>query len=172
MEGTRHSELDPVIRAILLSPPPSAPRGKDCNLEARREEAPTPSCASVGEGDSMGPSQHSAPRPAGALFTFPACYSLWTLDCREQLRFMASLGVYRGLISAISPFLKSSTYEFFKVKLIEIDFICTLFYFKGFTMPLRITATYVFKNAWNPGLNTCTTPCRSSQIFSFPTLKF
>lgn len=71
---------------------------------------------------------------------------------------MASLGVYRGLISAISPFLKSSTYEFFKVKLIEIDFICILFYFKGFTMPLRITATYVFKNAWNPGLNTCTTP--------------
>lgn len=71
---------------------------------------------------------------------------------------MASLGVYRGLISAISPFLKSSTYEFFKVKLIEIDFICILFYFKGFTMPLRITATYVFKNAWNPGLNTSTTP--------------
>lgn len=68
MEGTRHSELDPVIRAILLSPPPSAPRGKDCSLEARREEAPTPSCASVGEGDSMGPSQHAAPRPAGALF--------------------------------------------------------------------------------------------------------
>lgn len=117
---------------------------------------------------------HNTPLPdqREPSFTFPACYSLWTLDCREQLRFMASLGVYRGLISAISPFLKSSTYEFFKVKLIEIDFICTLFYFKGFTMPLRITATYVFKNAWNPGLNTCTTPCRSSQIFSFPTLKF
>lgn len=85
---------------------------------------------------------------------------------------MASLGVYRGLISAIFPFLKSSTYEFFKVKLIEIDFICILLYFKGFTMLLMITATYVFRNTWNPGLNTCTTPCRSSQIFFFPTLKF
>ena len=85
---------------------------------------------------------------------------------------MASLGVYRGLISAIFPFLKSSTYEFFKVKLIEIDFICILLYFRGFTMLLRITATYVFKNAWNPGLNTRTTPCRSSQILFFPTLKF
>ena len=172
MEGTWHSELDPVIRAILLSPPPSAPRGKDCSLEARREEAPTHPVFLWVRAIAWAPHNTPLPDQREPSFTFPAFYSLWTLDRREQLRFMASLGVYRGLISAISPFLKSSTYEFFKVKLIEIDFICILFYFKGFTMPLRITATYVFKNAWNPGLNTCTTPCRSSQIFSFPTLKF